>query len=54
MNAKEKLTLFCFLRNRALAKMAAMKAKIGYPKELLDEENLRKLYDGVRILNVEH
>lgn len=34
-------------RTRALEKVSAMKTHMGYPKEILDEENLKTLYNGV-------
>lgn len=34
-------------RKRAFEKLNSMKTHIGYPQELLNEDNLRELYDGV-------
>ncbi|CAL8122372.1 unnamed protein product [Orchesella dallaii] len=36
-------------KRRALGKAAAMKTNIGYPEQLLNEDILRKLYDGLEL-----
>jgi len=36
-------------KKRAFEKLTIMKTNIGYPNELLDEENLKKLYDGLEL-----
>jgi hypothetical protein len=38
--------LFCY-REKAHEKAQAMRSFIGYPEELLDENQLMKLYEGV-------
>lgn len=42
------LIVCCFHRQKAFDKAAAMKTLIGYPQELLVEENLENLFKGVR------